>query len=358
MVKGLLDTTGIDFPPNVDQTYVRGLQNARGVNFLTLLTQIDARLRAFAATADPLIAALTYFTPNSVADDTNPTAFELEEETEYGLPRSEFAPERAHMLPFRRYAKALGFTEEGLFEANEADILRQIDNILLTFQRGRMLHVLRRLFSDVEEYVDRKTTAVSPGFAGSGTGDNVFGGPFPEGTALPDPYTHYLRDTTANIDVATIAIKDLLARWHSGPFDLIGSQTTVDLLAAETGWVDAGSGLIRLGNDTPEALVDPLRYAGVFDKTIRVWHPRLELGTSSFVAVFKTYGNFDARNPLAIRFDPRFGRGVDVKYRVFFPLDMAIMRARWGVGVNNRVGAGLARLAAAGAYGDVAATIA
>lgn len=354
MVKGLFDTTGIDFPPNVDRTYVQGLTNARGVNFLSLLGQIDQRLRAFAATTDPLTAALVYFTTEAVADDTNPTVFELEEETEYGLPRSEFAPERAHMLPFRRYAKALGFTEEGLFEASEADILRQVDNLLLTFVRARKIHVLKRLFSDDDYYVDRKTTAVSPGFAGAGTGDNVFAGPYPDGTALPDPYTHYFRDTTSNTEVVAASALALLKRWHPGPYDIIGSQTAIDLLAAESGFVDAGTALIRPAAADAEALVDGTRYAGVFLKEFRVWHPVLELGTNPHLAFFKSYGNFDRRNPLAIRYDPRFGRGVDVKYRSFFPLDMAIMRARWGVGVSNRVGAVLGRFAGSGNYEDPA----
>lgn len=352
MVRGILDTTAIDFPPNIDQTYVRGLTNARGVNFQTLLTQIDTRLRAFATTADPLIAALCFFTPEATADDTNPTAFDLEEETEYGLPRSEFAQARAHMLPFRKYAKALGFTEEGLFEATESDILRQVDNMLVSFSRGRMLHVLRRLFSDDEYYVDKRTTSVSPGFAGSGTGDNVFAGPYPDGTPLPDPYTHYFRDTTANVDVAVNAILDLLKRWGPGPWDLIGSQTSIDYLASETDFVDAGTALIRPASGTAEALVDSTKYVGVFAKEIRVWQPRVEMGTNPHIAVFKTYGNFDRRNPLAIRFDPRFGKGIDVKFRALFPLDQAIMRGRWGVGVNNRVAAGLAYLAGSGGYVD------
>lgn len=357
MVKGLLDTTSIDFPPNIDQAYVRGLTTPRGVNFVNLLTQIDARLRAFAATADPLIAALVSFTTSSTADDASPTAFELEEEVEYGLPRSEFAEVRAHMLPFRRYAKALGFTEEGLFEMTEADVLRQVDNMLLTFSRGRMLHVLRRLFSDDEVFVDRKTTAVSPGFAGSGTGDNEFGGSFPDGTAVPDPYTHYLRDTSANVDVAADAVIALLERWAPGPYDMIGGTVAVNAIMAETDFVQSGSALIRPAPAAAEALVDASRYVGVYGGKVRVWNARLEMGSSTHMAIFKTFGNFDSRNPLAIRTDPRFGRGVDVKYRSFFPLDQAIMRARWGVGVNNRTAAGLVRLAASGAYGDVDAVI-
>lgn len=355
MTRGIMDTTWIDFPPNVDQNYVAGLQNARGVSFQRVLQIIDQRLAAFAATADPLVAALVSFTTESVAEGSTTSAFDLEEETEYGLPRPELAEQRAHMLPFRRYAKALGFTEEGLFEATEAQITRQVDNMLTTFTRGRMLHVLRRLFDDADHYVDRNTTAISPGFAGASSGDNAFTGTYPDGTALPGGYTHYYRDELADSDVAIASMLAQIKRWHPGPFDLIGSQAAIDQIITETGFVDAGSALVRPAQGEAEALVDSSRYVGVMNKEIRVWAPRLELGSTAHFAVFKTYGNFDARNPLSIRYDPRFGRGVEIRYRSFFPLDQAVMRARWGVGVNDRTAAALGYLAAAGAY--VAPTI-
>lgn len=352
MPRGILDTTWINFPPNVDEAYIRGLSTPRGVSFQRVLALIDQRLRAFAATADPLVAALVSFTDAADVDGSGPTAFELEEETEYGLPRPELGERRGHMLPFRKYAKALGFTEEGLYETTEAEILRQVDNMLLTFTRGRTLTVLRRLFSDDEYFVDRKTTTVSPGFAGSGTGDNVFGGTYPDGTALPDPYTHYFRDTVANADVAADAMIALLERWHPAPYDMVGGSAAIDAIASETGFVASGSPLIRPAAGTAEALVDSSRFIGVYANKVRVWSSRLELGAEPHMAIFKTYGNFDPRNPLRVRIDPRFGRGAEVKFRSFFPLDQAVMRARWGVGVGDRTAATLARLAASGNYED------
>lgn len=350
MVKGIMDTTWVDFPPNVDQDYVRTLTSPRGVSFLRVIQLIDARMQAFATTADPLLAALTYFTTDADYDGSTPTTFDLEEETEYGLPRPDLGVQRGHMFPLRKYAKALGFTEEGLFEMTEAQIMRQVDNMLATYSRGRLLHVLRRLFDDADHYVDRKTTAISPGFAGASTGDNAFTGTYPDGTALPGGYTHYYRDEDADVDVVIKAALAQLKKWHTGPFDLIASQGALDLIAAESTFVDAGSALIRPAQGDAEALVDSTRYVGVVNKEIRVWHARQELGSTNHFAIFKTYGNFSPQNALAIRYDSRFGRGVDVKYRSFFPLDQAVMRARWGVGVSDRTAATLAYLAAAGSY--------
>jgi hypothetical protein len=215
--------------------------------------------------------------------------------------------------------------------------------------------VLRRLTDDAEWYVDRKTTALSPGFAGSGSGDNAFSGTYPDGTALPGGYTHYFRDTTAN-RAATIATQVArLQRWHPGPFDLIGSAAEVAAIAALAGFTPSGSALIVPAQGDAVAQVDRTRYLGVYNAgdgsaDVRVWHSLLELGSSANFAIFKTYGNFDARNALAWRYSPRFGRGVELRFRSLFPLDAAYLRYRFGVGVRDRTGATLTTVAASGDY--------
>jgi hypothetical protein len=254
------------------------------------------------------------------------------------------------MLPYRKYFKALGFTEQGLEEMTRAQMLNQVDSVLLGFYRGGVLKVLERLFSDDEVYVDEKTTTTSPGFAGSGSGDNAFTGTYPDGTALPGGYTHYHRDTTANRVALAKAMRDKLKRWHPGPYDFVGSQAEVDAIAASADFVAAESDLILRAQGVAAARVPAERYVGVFDKDVRVWHGRLELGSSANFSVFKTYGDFDARNPLKWRYSERFGRGLNVRFRSLFPLDNAICRQRFGVGVGDRTAATLAAIAASGAY--------
>lgn len=352
MARGYLDTTNIDFPPNVDVNYVRGLETPRGVSFANVLTAIDGRLTAAGSVADPLVAALVTFTTQATASGSTPTAFALEEENEYGLPRPEQAPTRGHMIPFRRYAKMIGFTEQGLEEMTEAEMLRQVDNFLLTFQRGAVINALSRLTSDLDVYVDRTTTSVSPGFAGTGTGDNAFAGTYPDGTSLPGAYTLYARDTTANRALVIKAQRDKLKKWHTGPFDLIASQTEVDAIIAlgAPDFIRAETDLILRAQGVAAANVDSQRYVGVFSDDVRVWVGRNEFGTSPNGVVFKSFGDFDPRNPLGWRYDERFGRGVDVRYRSLYPLDNAVMRQRYGIGVNNRTAAAPYSIGATGAY--------
>lgn len=350
MTYGYLDTNYIDFPPNIDVNYVRGLQTPRGVSFAQVLQQIDSRLRAASTSADSLVAILSRFVTTPTADGSTPTSFALEEENEYGLPRPEFAEKRAHMLPFRRYAKSMAFTEDGLEEMTEAEVLRQVENFAATFTRGLRVNVLTRLFSDAEVYVDRKTTGLSPGFAGSGTGENVFAGTYPDGTVLPGGYTHYYRDTAANRQAVILSARDRLKKWYSGPFDLIASQVEIDAISALPLFVKAESSLILRAQGAAAANVDSTQYVGVLGDDIRVRVGLNELGASPNIALFKSFGNFDARNPLAIRYDERFGRGVTIRFRSLYPLDQSVMRQRYGVGVGERTAAALIRIDAAGAY--------
>jgi hypothetical protein len=355
MPRGYLDTTHIDFPPGFDEAYVRRLANRVGVRFERVLQLINARLVAASSAADPLVAALAYFTPEPDKTADPADAFELEEEDEYGLARPEVGePPRGYLLPFRRYRKAMGLTEDSLEDADEARILGEVDKFLRTFQRGLVRNVFARFWGTDEPYVDPRRTAVrSPGFAGVGTGDNVFGGFFPDGQAVPAGYTHYHRDTAANRAALIRAMRAKLARWHPGPYDLAGSEAEVAAIVAlgpNGGFTKATADLILRAQGVAAALVDNNRYVGVFDDDVRVWIGRPELGVSPNFAVFKTYGDFDQRNPLAIRYDPKFGRGIDVKYRDLYPLANAQMRQRYGVGVGDRVGAALARIADAGGY--------
>lgn len=356
MAYGYLDTKFIDLPANIDATYLRGLTTARGVSFATVLTQLDARLASLNSVADPLVAQLISYTTEAQVDGTTPSMFALEEENEYGMPRPELAEARAHMLPIRRYVKSLGFTEDGLEQMTLATLLNQFDSVAATFIRGARVKALERLFSDAEVRIDRNSTATSPGMAGSGTGGNVFSGTYPDGTALPGGYTHYYRDEAADLAVVIKAARDRLKRWHAPPYDLIASQTQIDLIAALADFVGAESPLILRAQGVAAANVAADEYIGVYDQDIRVRHGLLELGTEPNIAVFKTYGDFSAQNPLVWRYDEAFGRGAVIRSRSLYPLDQAVIRQRFGVGVRDRTAAALIRIDAAGNY--VAPTIA
>lgn len=346
---GYLDTRYIDFPANVDVRYIEGLRMRAGWDFPRLLRELDSRLGALNTGLDPLLAALITPTDQEFAETSIPTAFEVNEAGEYTIARPQLVEGQAHMLPLRPFDTALGFTEDGLEQMRLERILLNVDSLFLGYRAAYRKLILRRLTSDAEERVDTRTVVTSPGFAGSGTGDNVFGGSYPDGTPFEGGFTLYYRVASGALEAGLKTALARLRRLNTGPFDLIGPQAMIDAVAATGSFVKAGSALIRLGDGQSEALVDPMTYVGVFDNDVRVRKAILDYSDPN-ITIFKSFGNLNPRNPLAWRFDPQKGRNAYVRYRSMFPLDNAVVKQSLGIGVNNRTAVANIRVDAAGGY--------
>lgn len=339
---GILDTTYIDFPQGVDIAYIQGLRTRAGLDFPRVLTEIDSRLAALNTGLDPLVASLITATTEQFSDTTGPSAFVVNERGEYTLPRPQLIEGGGHMLPIRGYDVSLGFTEDGLEAISLTKLIANVESLMLGFRTLYRRRVLDRLLSDEEIRVAPKTVVTSPGFAGSGTGDNVFPRTtYPDGTALPSPYTHYYAVGGGTLAATLKAARDRLKKWHPGPYDLIAPQSQIDLVVAinpgnpSDGFVSAGSSLVRQGSGVSEAQVDPTQFLGVLFGDVRV-HLPVEDYSSPNLAIYKTYGPLDTRNPLAWRYDELKGRNAILRYRSLYPLDQAVVKQDFGIGVNDR----------------------
>jgi hypothetical protein len=352
---GILDTRYIDLPASIDAAYIEGLRTRAGVDFAQILRELDSRIAALNNTVDPLVAALVYPTSELTADGTRPTAFTVERAGEYTIIRPQLVEGAAYPLPISKYDVSLGFTEDGLESMRLSRILTNVDSLFMGMRRMYRREALRRLTSDAEVRVDNRTTMKSPGFAGSGTGDNVFTGPYPDGTALPGGYTHYYRDTTANRATVVKAARDRLRKWYPGPYDLIAPQSEIDALALinpgnpTDGFVSADTLLVRGATANASAQVPPEEFVGVLFGDIRV-HKPIEDWSTANITIFKTFGNFDPQNPIAWRFDELMGREAFVRSREMYPLANAVLVQWAGFGVNNRVAAVNILIAASGSY--------
>lgn len=350
MAFGLIDTSYIDFPSNVDNAYLRGLTLRSGMAFTEAAAILDAGLSRLNEGVDPLIALLLAPPTSEVVSQGGRTSrMVATKKSQYTIARPQLVERQAHMLAIDETEIAIGWTEDGLQEMSRDNYQAQVDGLVAGFEAMARAEALGRLFSDVEVPVEAGTSATSPGFAGSGTGGNAFTGLYPDNTPLPGGYTHYYRDTSANFIALVKSMRDRLKKWHQPPYDFIGSANMVSTLMADAAFVSAGSALIRVGVGTAEALVDAQIYLGVFDKDIRV-HMALVDFTSDHFAVFKTYGALNPRNPLIWRYDPLRGRDAYVRSRELFPLAEAVAMWKFGVNVNDRTAATLARVAASGSY--------
>ncbi len=349
---GILDTQYIDLPSNIDTTYLEGLRTRSGYDFPQLLRELDSRLGALNRSLDPLIASLLAPpTTDDVADTTMPTAFVVTERGEYTIARPQYVEGQAHMLAMRAYDVTLGFTEDGLEDLSLPRILTNVDSLFLGMRLLYRKECLKRFFSDAEIRISIKTTASSPGFAGSGTGGNIFAGSYPDGQPLEGGYTHYFRDTAANRLAIIKSAKARLEKWFTGPFDLIAPQAQIDALAAlgEPFFYRPDSRFVRLGSNASTAVVDPDVFAGILDENIRVHLPITDFSSPN-IALYKTFGSLADGNPLVWKYDEKKGRNAYVRSRSMFPLADATVLQSLGINVNNRVAATLIRIDAAGGY--------
>jgi hypothetical protein len=269
--------------------------------------------------------------------------------SQYTVTRPQMVEPSATMLAIDELEIGLGFTEDGLQEISLDDFQLQVDALASALDLAARRATLNRLFSAAEVPVAPGVTATSPGFAGSGTGGNAWVGTYPDGTPVAGGYTLYYRDTTANRAAVTKTARNELRKWHPAPYDLIGSAAFVAGIVADAAFVYAGSPLVRVAAGTSEATVDATLFVGVFDGDVRVHQPINDFA-SDHAALYKTYGDLAANNPLVWRFDPLRGQAAYVRSREMFPLAEAIAHWKFGPNVNNRVGAALLCIAASGGY--------
>jgi hypothetical protein len=360
---GIIDTTFVDLPVGLDEGYIRGLQTRSGLSVAEMIQRTDAAMTAVNAGADPLVADLSYRTASESAAGRVTASKRVMRAGEYVYSNPQYVARKAHMLPLEKYDIVLGFTEDGLQRISMPAFENELDAMVDAFGRLYTAEALARLFSTAEFAVDEGTTSVSPGFAGSGTGTNVFDGVFPNGETIGGGYTHYAFGTTdASIVTWLNTAIAQMERWVEPPYDLVASSTFIAALQAAaitagTPIVLSGSALIRLPDTSSEALVDQGQYMGVYGGKVRIRH-----GVSGFgdlhAALFKTYGAYDSRNPLAWRYDPLYGPDAFVRSNAYFPLADAIAMQWLGFGVSNRTGASLFyRNAGAVAYVNPTITI-
>lgn len=364
MAFGYIDTSYVDLPAGLDENYLRTLETASGLSVAQMIQEVDAAMQAVNTGLNPLIADLVFPTSGAAGKTRGTSTKIVQRAGEYTYSRPQTSDRVATMLPIHKIDMVLGFTEDGLNDITLDSFRQELDDMVDGFKRYYLAAVLDRLFSNAEIAVDNKnTTSLSPGFAGSGTGSNVFSGIYPDGSVIAGGYTHYSYTTsTAGIITWLDAAITQMGRWNDGEFDLIASDAFITTLiaAANTAGkpvVMAGSSLVRVGSGTSEAVVDADKYIGVYGGRVRIRKGVTGFGDKN-AALVKTYGQFDSRNPLAWRYDGRRGRDAIVRSRESFPLADAIALQYLGFGVSNRTGAALLYYdAAAGAYVNPTITI-
>lgn len=346
---GMIDTRNIDFANGQTESRLRNMTNRLGASFAEMVARVDGAITAVNSVNDPLVSALTYRTTEDRVTGGNTSDKVFQRAAEYTIPRPQRSSGSGWLLPLYENAITLGFTQKALETITIDTFERELATTVQAIQRGQRADVLEALFTMTERPLDNDGTGATPGFIGSGSGTNVYTGPVPPGETL-GTYDHYYRLPTSGLEAAVKAAFDKFAWFYPGAtFDLIATPTILPTVTGFTGFVGAGSALVRPAQGTAEALVDPNRYLGVLFNSIRVWPSETQISGNQF-AIFHSAGQNSNQNPLAWRYSDIWGADAWVEDRALYPLADAIVNQNYGVGVNDRAGALLIDVDSSGDY--------
>lgn len=356
MVTGTHDFQHLDFGSVLTPERAAALSTASGLSFASILQAANSAMAAVTSNVPALVRALTVQTDQEEAGEEPSANFQVQYGSEYAVAMPQRGEALTHQLPIRKLDIATQFTEDWLDNASERHIAVTLNGLTEAFQKAHVALTLDALFNITALPLTENSTTTSPKFIGFTAQDPAYGKiTLADGSVVTSPYTHYLRNTAANLRVAiTDARARLLARGESGPFDLFPSPAAASAISLLDDFVDAGDAFVRPGLGADEALVNAEVYLGVIRGTqIRVRQPVgqiVDSGTESWFALVKTNGDNAEGNPIAWRYSQRYGVTPSLRSRSMYPLDYATAVHRVGFGVNKRFGATLVKISASGNY--------
>ncbi len=347
-------------PGTWDAAYLTKYALAEGITYDQVLSDIASAIAMAngALLNDPLVASLVSVTEEATLEYQVGNSNEFEEHTEYSQPDAKRAATAGTMLPLRAWDYKLGWTWDFLRKARQMQIDGNVASAIAAAGNLWQKRVLTKLFKS--DYDAVGSTGKSVPLADGGTADSTYIPINKPDRASAFAYTHDHIGAQNGITQAIleIGIANLWEHGHDAPFDLLIAQADIASWSNTTnvtGYIKKADGLIRYGNSTDLANVSNDYIAVVETSAYGPVRVRASARIpTTYWAVYKSYGNLDARNPLVVRASPQYGVGsVLLSGRQYpittFPLEGAILFTEYGVGVADRVGAAV-YINSAGAY--------
>ena len=341
---GVIDTQYIDYPSTVDELLLKSLETSSGYTLAQLTVLADQALSGLNSNLDEDLASLISHTTKATTGARTIGRKFVQVGGERTIPRSQYLDRAEFQLPMEKYEITTGFTEDGLMEMSAQDFSEEMQGVVDAWQMLYGGLIWTALFDPTPEPISSRSSVLSPKFAGSGTGDYAFTGTYPNGTALPPNYSHYWRTSVANLWTTIREMRARLAKWHTAPFDLVGSESAIEKIMALPEFVPTGEVGIDKGAFATVATLDPDVYAGQLPGRIRVRHGKEQIGSTDHFAIYKSYGALAGDNPLKWLYRELYGRGVYLRSRDTYPLAESVTIQYLGIGVDDRASATIAEI--------------
>jgi hypothetical protein len=355
---GMNDLKSYATPTGWDAGELVKFQLADGTTYEALINDIAAALSILntGLIAESPYAGLFSTTTEAGLEYRDGTSVtRMDERTEYTPADPRRAPTIGHMLPLRSYDRALGWTFDFLRKARSAQLESDISAALYDVRDNFERQLLRRFFSDAELAIGSAGYDV-PFIKGAGTVQ--FTPPPFNGQTFTTTHSHFERRAAGDHAPAlNAAAKSLWEHGIMAPYDGIVPFADVATYTALAKFIRPDRGVQYIQVSSGQSLaVAPIAepYIGMFETDyglIRLWAtPRVP---TNYLAVYRSYGANDPRNPLKVRFSADMGVGAVLmrgENRRTYPLENATILHEFGVGVADRLAAYLVYFAAAGGY--------
>jgi hypothetical protein len=357
--KGTHDYQFLDFgKTGISIERAAAIRTAAGVSMGAIMRAASNAMAAVPGSVSDIVRALTVQTDDDEAGLATSASFRVDYGSEYAVAMPQTPEELSHQLPVRKLDVATQFTEDWLDNATERQVAVTLDGMTSAFANAYEVLTLDALFNPAAIPLTENSSSVSPKLIGYTANDPAYGRvTLANGAPVKAGYTHYLRETAANVLTAIRAARKLLlARGESlPPFDLFPTQNAADAITALEEFVPARDAYVRDELGKAVATIDETTYLGVIrglDILVRKPLDRVldDGSTASWFSVAKTYGDNAAGNPVAWYFHPGYGLTPVLRSRSQYPLEYATAINRAGFGVNRRFGAVNVKLAASGDY--------
>jgi hypothetical protein len=348
-------------PTYWDATELEKIRLADGTTYAGFINDVSQglALQNAALLADPLLGTMMAATTEAAVEYGVGVSNGFEEATEYGLPDAKRAATTGHMLGLKEYDRAFGWTWMFLNKARRMQLDEDIASAMADLKNLWAQKILTRFFKSTYDSVG---SGRSMPFADGGTADSSWvPKPNPDrADAFAYTHTHLLRldgITQANLETA---VKHLWEHGHDGPYELLVAQADIGSwrnTTNVTGYVSRPDPLIRYGVQTDLANVMGEGIDGVIETAYGACRlrPNGRIPTN-YWGLYKSYGVRDQRNPLWIRYNPKFGVGAVLlagDHIRQYPLENAILWMEFGANVGrDRTNGVLVENDSTGVYAD------
>lgn len=267
----------------------------------------------------------------------------IQEMTEYGVPDPYRGKTTGHMLPIQMFIRSLGWTFLALENRRRNQLEADLNVVVDDIRQHNQKTVLQQLFR-MEARPVGDTAGASVPFADGGVADSSWI-PLrsPEGVEFASTHDHYLRQAATLTDALVVtAIDHLKEHGHEGPYDLLASRADAATWQGLTAWrAPEWQGIVyrdtSSGSDRA-AIIGTSEYDGFLETASGVVRVKfLARIPTGYWNIHKNYGAGSAGAPLRMRIDPQKGFGwmmVPGNY-VNSPLNLAVLRAEWDIGVGE-----------------------